>query len=71
MKAEALKVVQRLMNCALVGCFERWLAQAAEDTFAPLQTAQKHQKKHLVSRSFLCPCPASRLQTANMRLERQ
>jgi hypothetical protein len=64
MKAKALKVVQRLMNCALVRCFERWRAQAAEATLPPLQTAQKHQKKHLVSRNFLCPCPALRLQTA-------
>jgi hypothetical protein len=31
MKAKALKVVQRLMNSALVGCFERWHDKTAEE----------------------------------------
>ncbi len=31
MKAKALKVVQRLMNSALVGCFERWHDQVVQE----------------------------------------
>jgi hypothetical protein len=30
-KTKALKVVQRLVNSAQVGCFERWRDQAAEE----------------------------------------